>query len=51
MWYKQVDSEIRRFLFEEETGYSPLVKGKYTFKYKAWLKLSEEKISTVPYRI
>ena len=48
---KQIDSEIKRILFEEETGYNPLVKGKYTFKYKSWLKLSEEKISTVPYRI
>ena len=50
MWYKQIDSEIRRILFEEETGYSPLVKGKYTFKYKAWLTLCDEKIQTVPYR-
>ncbi len=50
MWYKQVDSEIRRFLFEEETGYSPLVKGKYTFKYKAWLTSCDEKIRTTPYR-
>ncbi len=49
--YKLIDSEIKRILFEEETGYNPLIKGKYTFKYKAWLKLSEEKISTVPYRI
>lgn len=48
--YKQLDSDIKRFLFEEETGYSPLIKGKYTFKYKAWLKLYEEKIRTVPYR-
>ena len=47
---KQIDSEIKRILFEEETGYNPLVKGKYTFKYKAWLKLKEEKISIVPYR-
>ena len=50
MWYKQIDSEIRRILFEEETGYSPLVKGKYTFKYKAWLTLCDEKIQTAPYR-
>ncbi len=50
MWYKQNDSEIKRFLFEEETGYSPLVKGKYTFKYKAWLTSCDEKIQTVPYR-
>jgi len=51
MKYKHLDSEIKRILFEEETGYSPLVKGKYTFKYKAWLKSSEEKIQTAPYRI
>ncbi len=51
MRYKQIDSEIKRILFEEETGYSPLVKGKYTFKYKAWLKSSEEKMRTVHYRI
>ena len=50
MKYKQLDSEIKQILFEEETGYSPLVKGKYTFKYKAWLKLEEDKIQTVPYR-
>ena len=50
MEYKQIDSEIKRILFEEETGYDPLVKGKYTFKYKAWLKLNEEKINAVPYR-
>jgi len=47
---KQIDSEIKRILFEEETGYNPLVKGKYTFKYKSWLKLKEEKISIVPHR-
>lgn len=47
---KQIDSEIKRILFEEETGYNPLIKGKYTFKYKAWLKLKEEKMSIVPYR-
>ncbi len=47
---KQIDSEIKRILFEEETGYNPLIKGKFTFKYKAWLKFKEEKISTVPYR-
>ena len=50
MKYKHLDSEIKRILFEEETGYSPLVKGKFTFKYKAWLKSSEEKINTVPFR-
>ena len=50
MKYNQLDSEIKRILFEEETGYSPLVKSKYTFKYKAWLKSDEEKIRTVPYR-
>jgi hypothetical protein len=39
--YTQLDSEIKQILFEEETGYRPLVKDKYTFKYKAWLKSSE----------
>ena len=48
--YKLLDSEIKRILFEEETGYSPLVKDKYTFKYKVWLKSNEEKIRTIPYR-
>jgi len=48
IWYKQFDSEIKQILFEEETGYSPLVNNKYTFKYKAWLKSDEEKIRTVP---
>ena len=47
---KQLDSEIKQILFEEETGYSPLVKGRYTYKYRAWLKTSEEKMRTVPYR-
>jgi hypothetical protein len=42
--YKQVDSEINQILFEEETGYKPLVKGKLTFKYKGWLILNERKI-------
>jgi len=51
MRYKQIDSEIKRILFEEETGYSPLVKGKYTFKYKAWLKSSEEKMRTVSFHV
>jgi len=41
---KLLDSEIKRILFEEVTGYSPIVKDKYTFKYKAWLKSSEEKM-------
>ena len=50
MKYKQIDSEIKRILFEEETGYSPIVKDKYTFKYKAWLTSKEAKIQTVPYR-
>jgi hypothetical protein len=34
---KMLDSEIKRILYEEETGYSPLRNGKYTFKYRAWL--------------
>ena len=46
--YKQLDSEIKQILFEEETGYSPLVNNRYTFKYKAWLNSNEEKIRTVP---
>ena len=50
MRYKQLDSEIKQILFEEETGYSPLVNGKYTFKYKAWLRSEEEKIRIVPIR-
>ena len=47
---KQLDSDIKRILFEEVTGYSPLVKDKFTFKYKAWLTSNEEKMRTVPYR-
>jgi hypothetical protein len=39
--YTQLDSEIKQILFEESTGYDPLDKGKYTYKYKAWLVLSE----------
>jgi hypothetical protein len=42
--YKQFDSEIKQILFEEETGYKPIVKGKFTFKYKAWLMLNERKM-------
>ena len=42
--YKQIDSEIKQILFEEETGYKPIVKGKFTFKYKAWLMLNERKM-------
>jgi len=42
--YKYIDSEIKQFLFEEETGYKPIVKGKFTFKYKAWLMLNERKM-------
>lgn len=42
--YKQLDSEIKQILFEEETGYKPIVKGKFTFKYKAWLMLNERKM-------
>ena len=42
--YKDVDSEIKQILFEEETGYKPIVKGKFTFKYKAWLMLNERKM-------
>ena len=39
--YKQLDSEIKQILFAESTGYDPLDKGKYTYKYKAWLVLGE----------
>ena len=42
--YKQLDSEIKQILFEEETGYKPIVKGKLSFKYKAWLMLNERKM-------
>jgi len=42
--YKYIDSEIKQILFEEETGYKPIVKGKFTFKYKAWLILNERKM-------
>ncbi len=42
--YKQLDSEIKQILFEEETSYKPIVKGKFTFKYKAWLMLNERKM-------
>lgn len=38
--YKQLDSEIKQILFEETTGYDALEKGKYTYKYKAWLVLT-----------
>jgi len=41
---KQIDSEIKQILFEEETGYKPIVKGRFTFKYKAWLMLNERKM-------
>ena len=41
--YKQLDSEIKQILFEEETGYKPIVKGKLSFKYEAWLMLNERK--------
>jgi len=42
--YKHLDSEIKKILFEEVTGYNPLDNGKYTFKYKAWLILNEQKL-------
>jgi len=42
--YKYIDSQIKQILFEEETGYKPIVKGKFTFKYKAWLMLYEKKM-------
>ena len=49
--YKLLDSDIKRILFEEETGYSPLVKDDLTFKYKIWLKSKEVKKQTTPFRI
>jgi len=42
--YKDVDSEIKQILFEEETGYKPIIKGKFTYKYKAWLIVNERKM-------
>ncbi|NHJ46181.1 MAG: hypothetical protein FK733_00200 [Asgard group archaeon] len=39
--YKNLDSEIKQILFEEKTGYEPIEKEKFTFKYKAWLYLNE----------
>ncbi|MFX1494553.1 MAG: hypothetical protein ACFFBZ_09755 [Promethearchaeota archaeon] len=44
--YMEMDSEIKRVIFEEETGYKPIVKGKFTFKYKAWLIQNEKKDET-----
>lgn len=38
---QKADSEIKRILFEEETGYSPLNNNKFTFKYKIWLIMKE----------
>ncbi|TFG12586.1 MAG: hypothetical protein EU531_10440 [Promethearchaeota archaeon] len=35
--HKLLDSEIKRILYEEETGYSPYRDGKFTSKYRAWL--------------
>lgn len=35
--HKLLDSEIKRILYEEETGYSPFRDGKFTSKYRAWL--------------
>ncbi|MFX0017171.1 MAG: hypothetical protein ACFFAK_09375 [Promethearchaeota archaeon] len=44
--YKEMDSAIKRVLFEEETGYKPLIKGRFSFKYKAWLIQNEKKDET-----
>ncbi|MFW9952037.1 MAG: hypothetical protein ACFFKA_18105 [Candidatus Thorarchaeota archaeon] len=41
--YKLLDSEIKRIVFEEETGYSPLQKRNFTFKYRVWLIKNERK--------
>ena len=35
--HKLLDSEIKRILYEEETGYSPFRDGRFTSKYRAWL--------------
>ncbi|TFG11111.1 MAG: hypothetical protein EU535_07715 [Promethearchaeota archaeon] len=35
--HKLLDSEIKRILYEEETGHSPFRGGKFTFKYRTWL--------------
>jgi hypothetical protein len=35
--HKLLDSEIKRILYEEETGYSPFRDGRITSKYRAWL--------------
>lgn len=41
--YKEMNSETKQIVFEEETGYKPIIKGKFTFKYKAWLIQNEKK--------
>jgi len=46
---KMLDSEIKRILYEEETGYSPLKDGKYTFKYRAWLIQKDKEPSRLSY--
>jgi len=43
MKFKLLDSDIKRILFEEETGYNPIAKDNFTFKYKIWLKSKEVK--------
>ncbi len=49
--YNLLDSDIKRILFEEETGYNPIIKDNFTFKYKIWLKSKEVKKQTTPSRI
>ena len=41
--FKTLDSEIKRIIFEEETGYMPIHKTKLSFKYRAWLIINERK--------
>lgn len=41
--YKNLHSEIKKIIFEEETGYKPIKRGKFTYKYKAWLILNEKR--------
>jgi hypothetical protein len=35
--YKTLDSEIKRIIYEEKTGYAPRRNGKLTLKYRIWL--------------
>lgn len=44
--YKKLNSEMKQILFEEETSYKALKKGRMTFKYKAWLIENQVKEDT-----